>query len=339
MKRVSVVGAAGYVGAELCALLARHNGVKLVGVSSSSEGEEGDFASLHPALARREGPPVQRFQLETLLGNSPDCAFLAIPHETSAQLVPRLLAQGLTVIDLSGAYRLKDVSGYPQWYEFSHPCPELLPDAVYGLTEWCDGRLPGCRLVANPGCYATSILMALKPLTPFLEFQEPLICDSKSGISGAGKRKELSYSFTELSGNFRAYSAGRHRHEPEIRQELGLSTDTPLVFVPHLLPVIRGILSTLYVSFHKPVTVAMVSEAYHRAYVHSPFVQVHPAGELPELKAVVGTPRMEIGFVLLSGGRRAVIISVLDNLLKGAASQAVQNFNHVFGFDETEGLI
>ena len=182
------------------------------------------------------------------------------------------------------------------------------------------------------------MLLALKPLRPLLDLSLPLVCDSKSGVSGAGKKSDLAFSFTELAGNFKAYGVAGHRHEPEMRQELGVPEDAPFSFVPHLLPVARGILSTMHVTFTREVTGAEVSALFDAAYAAAPFVSVLAEGSLPELADVVLTPRAAIGFVLKGGGRRAVVVSAIDNLLKGAASQAVQNFNRVFSLPETEGL-
>jgi N-acetyl-gamma-glutamyl-phosphate reductase len=268
----------------------------------------------------------------------PDVVFLATPNETSAELVPSILDRGMTVIDLSGAFRLKDAAAYPKWYGFAHPAPELLAQAVYGLPELMNGALAKAKLVANPGCYPTSVLLALKPLLPLLDPRQPIVCDSASGVSGAGKKSDLAYSFAELAGNCKAYGIGTHRHEPEMRQELGLPAETPFVFVPHLLPTVRGILSTLHVGFAEPQTAETLAWAYASEYAQSPLVDVLPAGKLPELKDVVGTPRAAIGFALIAGGTRAVLVSAIDNLLKGAASQAVQNLNRLSGFGETEGL-
>ncbi len=331
-KRVAVVGATGYAGAELTAILARHRGAELVALFSSSGGAAAPVTAAHPNLI------AQPFVLQALFDAQPEIVFLATPNEASAELVPKLLDGGLRVIDLSGAFRLTDPALYPAWYGFAHQRPALLDEAVYGLTELCNGELKSARLVANPGCYPTSILLALRPLTYVIDRDQPVICDSKSGVSGAGKKADLSWSFAELYGNFKAYGVGTHRHEPEIRQGLRLGDRTPLVFVPHLLPTLRGILSTIHVGFAHPMTAAEITETYARAYENSPFVRILPAGQLPELKDVVNTPRCEIGFTLLQGGRRAVIVSVIDNLLKGAASQAVQNFNRMCGFPETEGL-
>lgn len=337
-KRVAIVGVTGYAGAELTALMASHQSVDLVGLYSSSEKTTIPFSSIHPSLARREGPAVQSFSLEAITAAAPDVVFLATPNEVSAEVVPLLLENGMKVIDLSGAFRLHEPADYPRWYGFKHEKPELLVEAVYGLTEWCNGELKSARLVANPGCYPTSILLAIRPIIHLLDDDQPVICDSKSGISGAGKKSEVAYSFTELFGNFKAYGVGQHRHEPEIRQGLKLGTKASLVFVPHLLPTPRGILSTIHVGFSESKSNAQISALYEKAYGHAPFVDVLPAGQLPDLKSVIGTPRAEIGFTLIQGGRRAVIVSVLDNLLKGAASQAVQNFNRMSGFAEGEGL-
>ncbi|MDL2716889.1 MAG: N-acetyl-gamma-glutamyl-phosphate reductase [Acidobacteriota bacterium] len=336
--RAAILGATGYSGAELCVLLARHSHAEIVSVFSSGKKDVRPvpFARLHPLLGRAAGPDAEPFSQGRLDASRPDVVFLATPNETSAEVAPKILDSGAKVIDISGAFRLRDAADYPKWYGFEHPAPGLLAEAVYGLTEWCGEELAGARLVANPGCYPTSVLLALKPLLALLAPGEAVVCDSKSGVSGAGKKSDVAYSFSELDGNFKAYGVGVHRHEPEMRQELGLSHEAPFVFVPHLLPVVRGILTTLHVTFRAGVGAADVAAAFAR-YDGQPFVRVRPAGELPELRDVVGTPRADIGFALLPGGR-GVLVSVIDNLLKGAASQAVQNMNRVFGHPETEGL-
>ena len=338
-RRVSVVGATGYAGAELVALLARHPRIEIGGLFSSGGRSSVRFAALHRSLGGRPGPAALPLDVDALLEDGPDAVFLATPNETSAELVPLLLdwAPELSIVDLSGAFRLARAEDYPAWYGFPHPRPELLAEAVYGLPEWNGAALPGARLVANPGCYPTSVLLALKPILPFLDGAQPVICDCKSGVSGAGKKTDLAYSFAELAGNLKAYGAGTHRHEPEMRQQLGLADTAPFVFVPHLLPTVRGILSTIHVAFSRAVGDDEIAAAYEAAYGAAPFVDVETPGRLPELNDVVGTPRAAVGFTMLPG-RRAVIVSVLDNLLKGAASQAVQNYNRMSGFDEDEGL-
>jgi N-acetyl-gamma-glutamyl-phosphate reductase len=332
--RVAVVGATGYSGAELCALLSRHSGVELTSVCSSEKGASLPFGDLHPQLSGVKGPAVRPLDLEALIAQKPDCVFLATPNEASAELAPRLVDAGCVVIDLAGSFRLRDAGAYPAWYGFEHPRPALLKEAVYGLTEHCGDELAKARLIANPGCYPTAALIALKPLAGLLEAGEPVIIDAMSGVSGAGKKSTYEYSFTELAGNVKAYSVGKHRHAPEIAQALG----HPVEFVTHLIPVVRGILSTAHVRFAKPQTTATLAGLYEKAYAGAPLVRVRPAGELPELRHVVGTPRCEVGFQLLSE-KRAVVVSVIDNLLKGAASQAVQNFNRRYGFAREEGLV
>lgn len=320
---VSVAGATGYAGAELVSILERHPNVAITRLFSGTSRGDGR---------------AEPFDLARAIADAPEVMFLATPNEVSAHLAPKLVDAGIRVIDLSGAFRLDDAALYPRWYGFEHPRPELLREAVYGLTEWCDGELRDARVVANPGCYPTSILLALRPLTFLLDRGQAIVCDSKSGVSGAGKKAELEWSFAEVSGNFKAYGVGAHRHEPEIRAGLRIGR-APLVFVPHLLPTVRGILSTMHIAFTRPVRSEEIAAIYRETYAAAPLVRVHPAGRLPELKNVVGSPRAEIGFSLVDGGRRAVVVSVIDNLLKGAASQAVQNFNRMFGFAETEGLL
>jgi len=337
VTRVAVVGATGYAGGELCALLYRHPGVSVAAAFSSGRTDGVvSFARLHPSLGGAAGPDAVPFSIEALAASGASLAFLATPNETSAELAAPILSRGIRVIDIAGAFRLRDAAAYPKWYGFDHPAPELLAEAVYGLTEWAGEELRSTRLVANPGCYATSVLLALKPVSRLLDPSQAVVCDCKSGVSGAGKKSDVAYSFAELSGNFKAYGVGRHRHEPEMRQQMGLD-GAPFVFVPHLLPAVRGILSTIHVAFSAPVTPETLAAAY-AVYRETPFVKVRPAGELPDMGDVVGTPRSEIGFAVLPGGRRAVIVSVLDNLLKGAASQAVQNMNRMLGLPETEGL-
>jgi N-acetyl-gamma-glutamyl-phosphate reductase len=313
---VAIAGATGYSGMELQKILGRHPHVRVAGAYSS-----------------------ESFSVAKVVESDADVVFLATPNEVSAEVAPKLLDAGVKVIDLSGAFRLGEPGLYPSWYGFAHERPELLGEAVYGLPEWCNGELRKARLIANPGCYPTSVLLALRPLTYIIDRTQPVIVDAKSGVSGAGKKSDLAYSFTELFGNFKAYGVGTHRHEPEIRQGLHLGERTTLVFVPHLLPTDRGIYSTMHVGFTNPVSAEELAGLYADAYGDKPFVRVLPAGKMPELKDVVNTPYAEIGFTLLKGGKQAVIVSVIDNLLKGAASQAVQNFNRMCGYAETEGLL
>ncbi len=338
-RRVAIAGATGYSGAELAAILARHPHAEIVSLFSSEGGKTVPFHKLHPALAGLRGREARPFSLDALLESGADTVFLATPAETSAELGARLLEEGKTVIDVSAAFRLRDPETFKQWYGFTHPAPNLLAQAVYGLTEWCQEELTGARLVANPGCYPTAVLLPLKPLSSLVNFSLPVICDAKSGVSGAGKKSDLAFSFSELSENFKAYGVAGHRHEPEMRQELGLCGGVPFSFVAHLLPIVRGMLATIHVTFKKAVEASEIENLYAAAYENEPFVTVLPPGETPDVRSVARTPRAAIGFCLLSRGTRGVLICTIDNLLKGAASQAVQNFNRVFGFEHSEGLL
>lgn len=335
---VAVAGATGYAGGELVALLARHPRVTLAGVYSSEASATRPFASLHSSLRGMSGPDCVPWSLQAVEESGASIVFLATPNESSAAIAPLLVERGIRVIDLSGAFRLRSQSEYLPWYGFAHPAPELLASAAYGLPEWCNGELRKAPIIANPGCYPTSVLLALKPLRHLIDRREPIVINSLSGVSGAGKKSDHAFSFAELAGNCKAYGVGRHRHLPEIRQELDLATYTPLTFTPHLLPTVRGILSTIHVSFMQPRATGDLVAAYESRYAATPFVDVLPPGEFPEMRDVLGTPRCAIGFQLIDGGRRAIIVSVIDNLLKGAASQAIQNFNRAAGFAETEGL-
>ncbi len=337
VKRVAIVGATGYVGPELVSRALRHAGMDVVALYASSAAADGEPAGLRGALGGAEAPEVQPLSRASLLDSGADAVFLATPHALSADLVPELRAHDVAVIDLSGAYRLRNADDYRTWYGFEHPAPALLEQATYGLTEWCRGSLRGCGLVANPGCYATAVLLALKPLADILAPAQPIICDAKSGVSGAGKRQSLEYSFVELAGNCKAYRVGNHAHTPEILLQLGAKTT--LRFVPHLLPTPRGILATTYVSFDAPHSAEDVRALYETAYGDAPLVHVEADERLPELRDVVHTPHARIGACVLEGGTSAVVVSVLDNLLKGAATQAIQNFNSMYGFEPTAGVM
>jgi len=336
--RVSVVGATGYSGGEIISILARHPGVEISGVFSGKSGKTVPFNTLHPSLRGRSGPTTEPYTSEKVINGKPDCVLTATPAEFSAETAPVLLKAGIRVIDISGAFRIPDPAVFEKWYGFKHPCPELAKEAVFGVTELCGPELKNANLVANPGCYPTSVILALKPIMDLIDLEKGIICDSASGVSGAGKQSSEAYSFCELDGNFKAYNIGKHKHEPEMRHALGISTADRFVFVAHLLPVSRGILSTMHAVLKKGVTPAQVSEAYLKTLGGKPLIILRGDGKPPELKDVVHTPLTAIGFSMLPGGG-IVVVSAIDNLLKGAASQAVQNFNVMFGFHQTEGLV
>ena len=324
---VGIVGATGYTGRELVRLLRSHPQVESLAILSARAGDKSE--ALPPPL----GDTVHPFDLARLSG----CAavFLCTPHHVASELAPRLLDQGHTVIDLSADFRLRSAAQYQQVYGAEHASPQLLPQAVYGLTEHAREALRGARLVANPGCYPTSILLPLLPLLQAgaVDRSAPVICDSKSGVSGAGKQPTETTHFGAVHENFKAYGVGTHRHLPEIRQESGL---TDLVFTPHLLPVFRGILSTVYLrpaAGHNADTLrALLAERYAR----EPFVQVYGKGQFPETGHVLHTNRCAVGVGACDG--MVILVAAIDNLVKGASGQAVQNLNAVFGFAETAGL-
>ncbi len=274
---------------------------------------------------------------------SRDCevVFLATPAEVSLELAPKLLEAGTRVVDLSGAFRLRDGAVYPKWYGFTHSQTALLSSAVYGLPELFRSEVPKARLVANPGCYATSAALPLAPLIKAgLIDPASIVINAASGVTGAGRKATEDFSFTEIDGDFRAYRVLRHQHTPEIAQTLGWVSDSgsapDLVFTPHLLPVKRGILCTTFARLSKGVDAAAVNAALADTYGREPFVPLAASADHVSLKAVVGTNRCQIGVSI--DGDRIVLASAIDNLVKGAAGQAVQNFNLLLGCAETEGL-
>ncbi|HKZ59854.1 MAG TPA: N-acetyl-gamma-glutamyl-phosphate reductase [Candidatus Thermoplasmatota archaeon] len=341
MKKCSVVGATGYTGTELVRLLSDHPEVRLVAATSRHFAGR-RFTDMFPHLTQHiNGLTFSAPEPETLARES-DCVFLATPHGVSADIAAELLARNrdLLVIDLSADFRLKDPAAYAQWYGHPHTHPELLPQAVYGLPEIEGAHIRGARLIANPGCYPTSVILAAAPLLKAgLTDPASLIADSKSGVTGAGREPTMGTHFPEVNESMKAYGVTKHRHTPEIEQELGLIAGAPLFinFTPHLLPINRGILSTVYASNPKGLSKSDLLTVYHEFYKAAPFVRVYDQG-LPEIRHVRGSNFCDIGFEVDTRTKRIVLVSALDNLLKGAAGQAVQNMNIAFGFPETEGL-
>ena len=327
--RAAVVGAAGYAGGELVRLLAGHPSVEIASIHA--RGRDGT-----PLAA--ELPHLAPLGL-TFRDDEPDdveVAFLALPHGASAPLASRLLERGVTVVDIGADFRLRDADAYATWYGAPHPCPELLPDAVYGLTEWSRDALRGAKLIANPGCYPTAALLALIPFARAgLLTGEPIV-DAKSGISGAGRGAGADYLFTELTESTRAYGLEGHRHRPEIEQGLELvGSPLAVTFVPHLVPQSRGILATCYLSLSDDLDDDALVTLLRMAYDGEPFVHVSEAP--PATKQTTGSNHAFVHGRRV-GERRAVVISVIDNLGKGAAGQAIQNMNVALGLDEAAGL-
>jgi N-acetyl-gamma-glutamyl-phosphate reductase len=269
-----------------------------------------------------------------------DTVFLCTPDKVSYALVPKILSAGIRVIDLSGAFRLKDADSYPSWYGFDHASPNLLTTAVYGLPEWNAPAIASAQLIANPGCYPTSVILALLPLVRagIIEIGSDIFCDSKSGATGAGRGAKPELMFSEVTESFRPYSPVTHRHAPEMCQELGWNVES-FTFVPHLLPIRRGILSTLYVSFSRQISSAELEAEYSKRYASHRFIRILGSPRLPELRAFADTNFCDISWRLTHGGRRGIVFSAIDNLVKGASGQALQNFNLMHNLDETAGML
>jgi N-acetyl-gamma-glutamyl-phosphate reductase len=365
--RAGIFGASGYTGVELAHLLTHHPRVALAFATSRT------YAGQTLDHVIPGSPPVTLVPHDEAPLEGLDVAFLCLPHAAAAPTAARALAAGAAVVDLSADFRLRDADSYARWYGIDHPNPELLPEAVYGLTEYARELLPRTRLVANPGCYPTSILLALGPLLTHPDahtlVRGPIIADSKSGVSGAGRAPKQHTHFVEVADNFTAYAIGRsHRHLPEIEQLVGhwwrgggvaaavaakpstaAGHDTTprdalaapsVLFTPHLLPVRRGILSTIYVPLSTAIDAAVLRERYEAAYADEPFVSVFAEGREPSLAHVVGSNRcvMALDLIPTPDGPTLLLRSAIDNLLKGAAGQAVQNMNAMLGLPETEGL-
>jgi N-acetyl-gamma-glutamyl-phosphate reductase len=335
MLSAGVLGATGYTGIELIGLLSRHPDVELrFAASESSAGR--DLADVFPGAVH--SPLVH--PKEAPVGDV-DVLFLCLPHTASASEARRGLEEGTRVIDLSADFRLKDAGVYAKWYGVSHPYPELLTEAVYGLTEVERANIADAKLVANPGCYPASALLALWPLAREGAIDGQVIIDAKSGVSGAGRSPKQETHFVEVADNFKPYSIGRaHRHLPEIEQQLSAWTGSQqqVIFSPHLLPVPRGLLSTIYVQLSAGWDEPRVRDAFERVYADEPFIRLLPPGQAATLRHVNHTNLCAIG-ICLAAARTLIVTSAIDNLLKGASGQAVQNMNVMFGLEETEGLL
>lgn len=338
MKRISIIGATGYVGLELTRLLLRHPEASLQHLGSSSAAEQ-EMASLYPQFAGASLPILEKTDYDKFCADS-DLVFTALPHGQSQEAVAALRERGAVVIDMSGDFRYDDPFIYAAWYN-RHKYPELLSEAVYGMPELYREQIRHAGLIGNPGCYTTTAILALAPLVKAGAIDvDSIIIDAKSGASGAGRKPATAQLFCEVEGDAKAYSVGTHRHTSEIEQELSklATTDIVLSFTPHLLPIKRGILATSYARLSPGENGASIQELYHATYKNEPFIHVYLNGELPQIKHVVGSNRLAIGYVVDLRNKRIVVVSCLDNLIKGAAGQAVQNLNIRFGFDERAGL-
>jgi N-acetyl-gamma-glutamyl-phosphate reductase len=338
-EQAAVLGVTGYTGFELARILLRHPAVKSpVFYVRETQGKK-CLAELFPQFRGVGEAPLRELSVEEITASNAGTAFLATPHEVSAEIAPALLEAGLRVIDLSGAFRFRSATTFATWYKLPTPHASWLSDAVYGLPELYAPEIASSRLVANPGCYATSVILALRPLfeAGLIADSSSVVCDCKSGASGAGKDPRRDLHFVEVDENFKAYNLFSHRHTPEILDHTGLSEDR-LVFSTHLLPLARGILSTIYVTLSAASSAEAIETVFRKFYAGRPMVRIWPVGSLPELQHVAHTNFCDIGFSLDNSGKRLIVVSCLDNLGKGAAGQAVQNFNLMLGIEEKTAI-
>jgi len=335
MVRIAVLGATGYSARELIQLLLAHPNAEIAALTTRQD-DKPQVGDVHPVLRGRLDLGLENLDAAEVAKRA-ECVFCCLPHAASAEVIKDLLAAGSRVVDFSADYRLNDPAVYRKWYEHEHPDPARMAETVYGLPELYRQQIPPAQLVANPGCYPTS---AILPLAPLLRERvispADIIIDSKSGVSGAGRSPKANFHFPECNESLSAYGVGSHRHTPEIDQVLSDFAEAPtqVIFTPHLVPMDRGILTTAYATPTRPIESAAVLDALRRHYANEPFVRI--VDGLPATKDVVGTNFCDITARVVRG--RVVLVSVIDNLIKGAAGAAVQNFNLMFGFDETTAL-
>lgn len=338
MIRVGIVGATGYAGAELVRLLAGHPNVEIA-ILTSRQYAGVKFSDIYPSMKTVADIMCETFSLDFMCERS-DIVFTALPHKLPMEIVPGLIDRGKKVIDLSADFRFKDVSTYESFYQ-PHTAQKLLDSAVYGLCEVYSDRIRTAQLVGNPGCYPTSIILPLLPLLKNdLIRRRTIVADSKSGVSGAGRAPSPTAHFCEVNESFKAYKVTEHRHNPEMDEVLGLETGKKIhiTFVPHLVPMTRGMLSTIYADLSEKAGAEDIENCLRSFYKECPFVRMVDAGKLPDTLHVRGSNFCDIGFRIDKPHHRLVIVSAIDNLVKGAAGQAVQNMNIMLGLDETTGL-
>ena len=339
MPKIAVVGATGYTGFELLRLLGSHGGVEVMALTSETyAGKKVD--EVFPALASVHDRTLVKFELSVCEGA--DLVFCCLPHRVAMNTVPSLLEAGHRVVDFSADYRLRDFGVYEAWYKTKHTSPERIADAVYGIPELYREDIKKARLVANPGCYPTGAILSLAPLLRAgLIKPDSIIVDAKSGVSGAGRKADLGLQFGEVNEGFKAYGVGNHRHTPEIEQELSVALGgaVQVSFTPHLAPMTRGILSTIYAGGEGGADASAVRAALRDAYADEPFIRLMPEGALPNVTQVAGSNYVDIGLVYDERTSRFIVVVAIDNLVKGASGAAVQNMNLMLGLPETQGLL
>lgn len=331
---IGIVGFSGYSGAEAVRLLRGHPQCEPVLLDHRADSGDPSRLVRKPTVRRAPATP------DSVATEGLKAVLLATPPEVSMDLAPAFLNAGAVVIDLSGAFRLRTPERYKQWYKEDHTAPALLAEAAYGLPEYCRDRIPNARLIANPGCYPTAANLAIRPLieADIVDRHAGIVCDAKSGVSGAGRKPTLKTSFCETTENFSAYAILKHRHVPEVLLTSGLD-ESEFSFTAQLLPLDRGILETIYFRMAKPMTAAEIVGIYEKRYANEPFIRIYEAGNVPDLHAVARTNFCDIGVTADPASGRCVVVSAIDNLGKGAAGQAIQNLNLALGFEETAGLL
>jgi N-acetyl-gamma-glutamyl-phosphate reductase len=337
MTKIAILGGSGYTALELIKILLRHPGAEIVAVTSRQE-DTPLVAELHPSLASRIALRCEPFHADRLVARGVNCAFGCLPHGTSMATLPALLDRGVRVIDLSADYRLRDPNVYAQWYGESHHDLAHLAQAVYGLPEIYGDEIPTAQLVANPGCYPQTAILGLAPLVAGKHIElKSIIVDSKSGVSGAGRSPKLTFHFPECNESVAAYNVGEHRHTPEIEQSLSDVAGEPVevIFTPHLIPMTRGIFTTIYAVPRRSFSEAQLLELYRTYYSKAPFIRV--GARLPATRDCSDTNFLDLAVRVVRG--RLVILACEDNLVRGASGVAVQNFNRMFGFDERTALL
>ena len=340
MIKIGIVGASGYSGSELLRFLVNHPGELQVTLCTSETYAGQCIDSVLPNLRGFLSAKFEPLAIDSLKERV-DAVVLAVPHKVAMSFVPQILAQGLRVVDFSADYRLKDAETYEAWYHVEHTSTGLIPKAVYGLPERYRDCIRSAQLVANPGCYPTSAILAAMPfVAQGVVALDSIIVDSKSGISGAGPKPRENTHYPNRESNLVAYNIGVHRHTPEIEQELTAVASEPVcvTFTPHLVPMTRGILSTVYMRLTEEMSTEEALDIYATFYENEPFVRVLPSGMYPETKAVLGSNYCDVGLEVDTRTRRIVAMAAIDNLGKGAAGAVVQNLNLMFGFKETAGL-
>jgi N-acetyl-gamma-glutamyl-phosphate reductase len=340
MIRVGIVGITGYTGEELLRIISKHSDVCITGLYGRNSSKDRPLKDIYPYFDNFD-LKVEGFDVEKITSRS-DVVFLALPHAVSFEIVPSILDAGIKVIDLSADFRLSVPEIYEKWYNVKHTAKEYVSSAVYGLSELNENKIKRALLVANPGCYPTSVILGCAPavIDGLVDLNE-IIIDSKSGISGSGRKQTQEY-FSNEHPNFKAYKiAGEHRHIPEIEQELSiLSGETVIVnFTPHIIPVERGMLSTIYLNMKKRISTSFMIEKYRKFYTDRQFIKILNEGVIPGIRDVLNTNYCEISVKVDERTNKLVIVSIIDNLVKGASGQAVQNMNLMFGLSESSGLV